>query len=174
MKPLYIQKQSGVALFVSLIMLLLLTIIGITSMKSTILEEKMAGNMINRGLAFQAAESALRGGENYLRTNAGSVTFSAAGTNGLYDSSVLSVAILQPWSSVDWADDAKIIRLGNNTLQRVAEQPGYIVEELPSVVEDGNSLETGVASEANFYRVTSRGVGGTDTAVVMLQSTYKR
>lgn len=47
---------------ISLIMLLLLTLIGVTGSQVTGLEEKMAGNMKDRNIAFQAAESALRDG----------------------------------------------------------------------------------------------------------------
>ncbi|HKK14559.1 MAG TPA: PilX N-terminal domain-containing pilus assembly protein [Gammaproteobacteria bacterium] len=58
-------------LVVSLLILLVLTIIGVTAMSTTNLEEKMAGNMRTKNLTFQAAESGLRAGEN---------RFSAGGT----------------------------------------------------------------------------------------------
>ncbi len=162
-------KQSGAALFVSLIMLLLLTIIGVTSMKSTIMEEKMAGNMINRGLAFQAAESALKDGENVLKNTTVLPVFPQP-TQGLY---LPASSSPQRWDLVDWSDDNKT-QTYSGTLTNIAAAPRYIIEELPSVPEAGASLEVGVAGEVRFYRVTSRGVGGTDKAVVMLQSTYKR
>ncbi|MCX7100437.1 MAG: PilX N-terminal domain-containing pilus assembly protein, partial [Methylobacter sp.] len=53
-------NQSGAVLIISLIMLLLLTLIGTTAMQTSTLEEKMAGNLRDRDIAFQAAESALR------------------------------------------------------------------------------------------------------------------
>lgn len=56
-------NQSGAVLVISLIMLLLLTLIGASSMQTTSLEEKMAGNLRDRNLAFQVAESALRDAE---------------------------------------------------------------------------------------------------------------
>jgi type IV pilus assembly protein PilX len=59
--------QSGAVLIISLIMLLLLTLIGASSMQTTTLEEKMAGNMRDRNIAFQAAESALRDAEQDIR-----------------------------------------------------------------------------------------------------------
>ncbi|MEQ1557357.1 MAG: PilX N-terminal domain-containing pilus assembly protein [Methyloglobulus sp.] len=58
-----LKQQRGVVLLVSLIMLLLLTIIGLTGVQTSGLEEKMAGNMRDRNLAFQAAEAALRDAE---------------------------------------------------------------------------------------------------------------
>ena len=53
------RQQSGAVLFVSLIMLLVLTIIGVTAMRSSTLEEKMAANTMNYGMTFHAAESAI-------------------------------------------------------------------------------------------------------------------
>jgi Tfp pilus assembly protein PilX len=61
-----IQRQTGVVLVISLILLLALTLIGVTGSNVTGLEEKMAGNNKDVNLAFQAAESALRFAEANL------------------------------------------------------------------------------------------------------------
>jgi type IV pilus assembly protein PilX len=61
--------QRGSALIVSLVFLLLLTILGVTAMRSSVLQERMAGNTRDTNLAFQAAETALRAGENILNQN---------------------------------------------------------------------------------------------------------
>ena len=53
------QAQQGAVLAVSLIILLVLTILGITAMRSVSMEEKMASNAMNRNTAFSASESAL-------------------------------------------------------------------------------------------------------------------
>lgn len=64
-------NQTGIALFVSLIFLLLLTIIGVSGMKSAALQEKMAGNTRFKTISFQHAEAGLREGENIIAaTNA--------------------------------------------------------------------------------------------------------
>ncbi len=165
------QKQSGAVLFVSLIILLLMTIIGLASMKTTVMEEKMAGNTINRGIAFQAAESALRSAEAYLSTTALLPVFEepTASGSGLYQP---AIAPDQRWKLVDWSDASKYVEYAS-TLSVVAFAPQYIIEELPITKEGGFSLEAGVAGVVRHYRITSRGVGGTDKAVVMLQTTYK-
>ncbi len=59
-------RQQGVVLITGLILLVLLTIIGVTASRSTLLEERMAGNMKDQNVAFQSAEAALRVAENYL------------------------------------------------------------------------------------------------------------
>jgi|GEM_PF-328769 len=87
LNPSIAKHQSGVVLVISLIMLLALTLIGVTSSSVTGLEEKMAANTKDKNLAFQAAESALR----WVETSLGStnVNFDCStnpqpGTNGLY------------------------------------------------------------------------------------------
>ena len=52
-------KQNGSALIISLLMLLVLTMLGITSMSTSTLEEKMASNDRNQKVTFQNAEGAL-------------------------------------------------------------------------------------------------------------------
>lgn len=68
-------KQNGVVLVVGLVFLLVLTIIGITSLRTTTLEERMAGNLQQQTVAFQDAESRVAALINTL--NAGTVNLSA-------------------------------------------------------------------------------------------------
>lgn len=51
------RRQKGIVLVVGLVFLLVLTIIGVTSLRTTTLEQRMAGNMQQRTLAFQDAEA---------------------------------------------------------------------------------------------------------------------
>ena len=55
--------QRGAVLIVALVMLLLLTIIGLTGMRGTALQENMASNLRESNISLQAAEAALRAGE---------------------------------------------------------------------------------------------------------------
>jgi type IV pilus assembly protein PilX len=164
-----LKKQRGVALIVSLIMLLLMTLLAISSMNTTVLEEKMAGNYKDRNMAFQAAEAGLRAGETYLRTTPVLPVFDGA-TAGLYQPTSSG---LPRWQVVNWSASGAIKAYGNG-LKDISSPPNYIIEELQPVTEKGGSAEAGKALENRFYRITSQAVGGTDTAIVMLQSTYKR
>ena len=56
-------SQQGAILAMCLIFLVVLTVIAVGSMETTILEERMAGNMQDYNVAFQAAERALEVGE---------------------------------------------------------------------------------------------------------------
>lgn len=52
-------RQTGVVLVMALVMLAVLTLIGVASMSSSTLEMKVAGNMQQHNIAFQAAQSRL-------------------------------------------------------------------------------------------------------------------
>lgn len=60
-------EQSGAALITSLVFLTVLTILGMNTLGTALLESRMAGNARDRSLAFQAAESALRDAERYIK-----------------------------------------------------------------------------------------------------------
>lgn len=74
------KSQQGAILLVALIMLLLVTIIGIASMRDTSLQERMAGNLRDQELALQAAEAALRKGEEKAEELLGKELDSLIGT----------------------------------------------------------------------------------------------
>jgi len=166
-------KQKGAVLIVSMIMLLLLTLLAVSSMKTTIMEEKVTGNYKDKNTAFQSAEAALRAGENYLRNTATLPVFD--GSNGLYQPTTSGAS---RWNLVDWSNSDKVVAYApeddDESLYGLVEQPNFIIEELLPVIDPDDSSEVGVALENKFYRVTSRAVGGTSTAVIMLQSVFKR
>ena len=84
------RRQQGAVLIISMIILLLLTILGVTSMQSTNLEERMAGNMRDRHVAFEAAEAAIADAESFLDTVALTSSF-RSNTAGLYDGTHLDL-----------------------------------------------------------------------------------
>lgn len=61
------RQQGGAVLLVCLVMLLVLTMIGVSSMSNSTLQERMAGGARDYNQAFQAAEASLRVGEAYVR-----------------------------------------------------------------------------------------------------------
>ena len=65
-------RQSGVVLFVGLVMLLLLTLIGIAAMQVTVLQERMAGNFYVQHLGFENGEAVLASGRDTLMSNTSS------------------------------------------------------------------------------------------------------
>src|SRR5690606_4287167 len=121
----------------------------------------------DRDLAFQAAEAALRAAEEFLNQ----ATLPAFdGTAGLYQPADPGDPAV--WEAINWSADA---RTYTGTVDGVAAQPRYVIEELPEIIaSSGSAAADEAAIEGGVYRVTARAVGGSDTTVVMLQSTYRR
>ncbi|WP_288132565.1 PilX N-terminal domain-containing pilus assembly protein [Microbulbifer sp.] len=166
--------QRGMTLIVGLIMVLLMTLVGMAAIRGSGMQEIMAGNMRDRNLAFQAAEAALREGEDDVAGD----TLPAFTGGGYYEALDESDNTSYWDSTFEWTDTSAVQpSLG---LKWVSEQPQYVVEEVTSTVvksSEGGAidfLETLKSEETKFYRVTSRGTGGTEDSVVILQSTYKR
>jgi len=58
------RQQRGIALVVVLIIVLLVTLAGIAAVRTLVVEERMAANSFDRGLAMQSAERVLREAED--------------------------------------------------------------------------------------------------------------
>lgn len=157
-------RQRGAVLIVSLIILLVMTLLAVTAMQNTTLEEKMAGNTRDMALALSAAEAGLRGGETVLSGSAVLPPFNGTVT-GYYapDNSRWSQAVTWTSNSIVYA----------TTIPGVAAQPRYYLEEMPAVVS-GGSLEVGVAMEVGMYRITAIGYGAANTTTAIVQSTFRR
>lgn len=63
------RQQSGAVLILSLAVLLLLSLVGLSGASSTTLEERMAGNFRDQRVAFEAAEAALGSAEQWVENN---------------------------------------------------------------------------------------------------------
>ena len=64
-------QQQGAALFVALIILLIISFMGVSAMRSSIMGERMAFNTQARELTFQAAETAINGVMSQARHDSG-------------------------------------------------------------------------------------------------------
>ena len=171
------KRQSGVALFISLVMLLILTVLGLSSVQTTTLQERMARNARDTNLAFQAAESAVKDAEASIETFSSLVQFTASGANdaGYYFEGDYDAAA--NWTNRNWTSGSGYI-VAPTVIDGVAEPPKYIIEHLKTVVSDNDSLnldnigQDSGSGRAQIFRITVFGTGGTSTAHVMIQSTY--
>jgi len=167
------KTQQGAVLVVSLMILVIMTLIGVTSMRTTTMQEKMAGNSRDLMLAFQAAEIAIKDAENFLENIlvAPAAAFDGQ-TNGLYaENSNPDYYAAATWTTAVTYSD---------TFSSVATQPKYIIELGGSMgaetsdVNIGGYGESSGTSTLTAFRITTRGTGGTDNAVILLQSNYAR
>ena len=164
------RQQRGVVLFMSLIMLMVMTLIGVTGMQNSSMEEKMVANVRDSDLSFQAAEAALREAETSLQV---AVLKEFDGSNtGLYQPTTRGTDQLWDLDST-WSAGGSLAYSG--TLAYVSAPPRYIIEELPPVPDPKGSVAADEPlPETRIYRVTARGEGGTDKAVTILQAAFKR
>ena len=171
-------REHGYALFLSLVMLMIITVLGVSSIQTTTMQERMARNARDSNLAFQSAESAIKDAETLMETFNSLTPFNAANanSNGFYYEGAYNVA--SNWSTVVWSDPAGDYITAPTNIDGVAQQSKYIIEHVKTVVADADRLnldnigqDTG-SGRAQIFRVTVYGTGGTDTAHVMIQSTY--
>ncbi len=166
-------RQRGAALIVSLLILIVLTLIGVSAMSTSSLEEKMASNSRDLNLAFQAAESALKDAERFI-DNLASVSAFDGSVAGLYPPVSENNPPPDFFSGPVW--EQAIVYPG--TIDGVASPPRYIIELVGTMGNDdiniGDYSSSSGAGEITTFRITARGTGGSDSAVVYLQSYYGR
>ena len=172
--PVFARTQAGAVLVTSLLMLLVLTIIGVTAMQMSRMQERMAGNTRDRNLAFQGAEAAVRAGEARLGTlTVAPVTCStspcqywqdgSAGKNGRVD-----LADADWWATNGIAGDAK----SNDKPQELVETPTFIIEEI-GYLPKGSDVELGKPPEGHIiYQISGRSTGGSGLAETVVQTTF--
>jgi type IV pilus assembly protein PilX len=163
--------QQGAALIVSLIMLLLMTIVGISSVRNTAMQERMAGNLRARSLAFEHAEQGLRDAEQVAAANDNNASlFLSNNSDGAYDGRWFDAGLSQPrWQAGGFWKDGDADGDGSDDYE-------YIIERLDQVpLFDGCELDATNQSQClrRMYLVTVRASVSNTGATVILQSTYK-
>lgn len=172
-------SQKGAALLTGLIFLVVLTLISLSAVKSTSLEERMAGNARDQDLAFQAAEAGARDAMKSL-ASLSPTSFVAGCSNGL----CLNDPVTPVWTTItnnnQWVSTKTKAYAGmpltlDGTTQ-LSTQPRYIIELVPNTVAAfGSSAATGkgITSGAQLtpYRITARGWGITGQTQATVQAT---
>jgi type IV pilus assembly protein PilX len=182
------RSQSGAALPVVLLLLLIVTLLGIASMRGAIMEERMASNTMARGMAFQVAEAGLRQAELIVRD--GTITFPSSGC------SAGRCAMFVPGLDTDhpdqpaWLDDGfwtsgtgfqtgSTVKVGDD-LDPIS--PLFVIEDFGETTNAASGGGGGIdmakkppdaSATQHVYRITSHAVTPNGVEVV-LQSLYRR
>lgn len=165
------QRQSGVSLIIALIFLVVLTLFATAGVRTTLLQERMAGNSIDMNLSFQAAELAVREAELKVGGGLATDSFTSACITGLCARSNAPY-----WAdAATWVDGGaeKFARINvNNTAisnldPPLAAVPKYIVELVGKVKAPGETN-----GEAVAFRVVAHAVGTNDKTETNLMTTY--
>jgi type IV pilus assembly protein PilX len=152
-------------------LLLVLTIIGVSVMQMTRMQERMAGNSSDVSIAFQGAESGLRGAETKVLSFI--VRPAECSTTGAVCDSVYAkdtVGVLNMKDKEFW--DANAVKFSDaHVAEDLEEEPQFIIEKLAFVPY---SLEFAEATGRDFYQTSGRSTGASGNAVAVVQSTFAR
>lgn len=183
------RTQGGAALLVALILLIVLSMLGVSGGMKSQMQEKMAGNTHNRDMALQAAEYALAEADEYMNdsTKIPALRGLDCATDTPPDNFVLcetNTATLHDNDADYWKSHAlytcgtntKSVTIDDSTFRTALDAaPCYVIERLPdgTVDEPGSPCPSAGADICKFYRVTARGRGGVSHSPVILQSMYR-
>jgi type IV pilus assembly protein PilX len=159
--------QQGVSLVVALIMLLVLTLIGVSSMNTAVVELKMAGSMQQQGLALNRADEALSVGENDVEAivaNPGIFDFGSGGDGYYLIDEDIDVF------KIDWPGQGLTSIVGANP------EDSYVIEyigkkDIPEESQSEGGDEAAAGGFVYTFRITSRSATGKN-AVRLVQSIY--
>ena len=192
----YATHQKGAVLIVSLVMLIIMTLLGISGMNNTVMQERMAGNQRNSTLAFQAAEAALRAAEIAIDTTWGSDfpdgTNDGSTANNNHGVYLLNSTVLDPdltnetewWAertgaanNTFWANNGTDAYTAN-TLEfqngQFLGMPQYIIEKI-GYLPLGTCITCGAQCYCeHHYQITARGTGAAGQSESYLRSIYVR
>jgi type IV pilus assembly protein PilX len=159
--------QTGVSVVVVLVMLLVLTLVGLSSMNTAIVELKMAGSMQQQGIALNRAEELLSVGEQDIDgiiTTASAYDFAAPGDGYYVTADAIDVY------DIDWPTQGLTATAGANTGESyvvVYQGAKTIPGESVKVATDGRIIGGAV----HTFRITTRSATGRN-ALRLVQSIY--
>lgn len=191
--PASASSQAGAALVTGLIFLVILTLLGITAMQTSTMEERMSGNARDRNIAFQAAEAALRDAERdikcqkfdgspaaattLVRTNVGCISGMTGADANCTDG--LCCVVKPPGlacverTSVS-PNKPVYIDFSLSAEPSVAYGTHTAAPKITSLSQPPRYLiEPFLKQGANYYRITARGYGANANTQVTLQEVYK-
>jgi type IV pilus assembly protein PilX len=175
-----VRSQSGVVLVMTLVILLVVTLLGVSSIQLTGLQERMSRNATDAAFAFGSADAALRAAEIAIdaENSLDSYTNDVSTVDNKYSIGAVNTAPI--WSNAAWWDVAAN-GIGVATYDTTAgadRVPKYLVEFVRTSTPDldvtniGNVGSTITAEDTHYFRVTARGIGRTAGAKIYMQTTY--
>lgn len=193
-------RERGAVLIVTLLFLVILTMLGVTAMTGTTMEERMAGNARDGSIALQAAEAALRDARRDINniqvsgTGRGiplhaSMFGDDKGTVGSCNGAANREGLCLPKTNPDGTD---YLKTPGSIMPGV---PKHDMKAAPSVAYGAFTGAIGIGALAtqpryvievfclqqhgesldrycNFYRITAVGYGRNPNTTVRLQETF--
>ncbi|HIL98502.1 MAG: PilX N-terminal domain-containing pilus assembly protein [bacterium] len=165
-------KQSGVVLVITLVTLLILTVLGTSSVRITGLAERIARNSVDSDVAFRAAEAAIQVAEQVIEAEI-ALTPYEANSNGKYEAHNVGESPI--WEDETYWQGVKSVQVDYSDGYA---KPRYVIEFIETVLTNEDRLNLDNvggsvgADRTQVFRITALGTGRTESAKVLLQSTY--
>jgi type IV pilus assembly protein PilX len=186
------RQQRGVALYVALIILVVLTVIGIALLGNTSLQTKMAYSAAERQFAFASAESALAAGEDWLEAQItkpiADCTSNCSNGVSIWPRAGLATPRVTAAEYKDetwWANNGR--KYGFSYVEGVVpaavagqaiigshQPPRYIIEDLGADPTGSLVVGQGVNFQTYYFQITARGFGAQSNAQTLVQSVYAK
>ena len=187
MTALAARREQGAALIVCMLMMLVLLMLGTSGAQIAIQEEKASRHELDRLVAFQAAEAALKDGEHdveklsrveqfEMQGKSRAAGYCEAGMNNPF------LGLCRPappevfpmWQKIDLDGQVASVPYGYFTGRASAGAdnavpPGYLIEVLPQHPADEGRMD---ALRDRIYRITAIGYGLKERTQVVLQSYF--
>lgn len=173
-------RQRGAVLFVSLIILLVLSLFAITTANTALMEQKMAGATRNMQLARLAADSALNDAKvriAQLAASYGALSVCAhlrcfvRTSDSPYDAAALMQTEQAKAAMNSFRLDLTTLE-GADESARLAASPGYVIEDLGVPAGSTNPLPSAEAGSNRLFRITALGFGGRRDYEHAIESVY--
>lgn len=168
----HVHNQRGASLIVVLLLLLVVTILGLAAIRSTLLQERMAGNLAARSNAFHVAETLLREAEEFAQAKPVAPLTGCEG--GVCARFVPKAGEGAPWEA-DGFWDTGGPGLSSRTINGIRGQ--YVIEDFGFGTHTGCTALIDLSAppcepETRIYRIVVRSKAP-DGAAVLLQSLYE-
>jgi type IV pilus assembly protein PilX len=160
------RDQAGSTLIIGLLLLVLMTLVSLVTTTSTRTDARITSNHLDRVIAFQAAEAALREAEARLMVPNPSEGLESQ--VGFFDELSTPPADYTAWddtNSYEYADD----------IPGIMSRPRYVIDQLPGAAANDGYLVIGEvyhAREQFLYRITVIATGRSGQTWVVIQSTF--
>ncbi|MDF3124462.1 PilX N-terminal domain-containing pilus assembly protein [Rheinheimera sp. 1928-s] len=165
-----ISQQQGIVLVISLLLLLAITLVAVSSMQSSLLQERMSANLYDRQSSYQQVEAALLEAEVILNVNDPVALIDGA---GVYDLPVVGAE--------DRWNDNGLLWLTATALNGNSDTGAqYLIEYMgdwpypPECADVASKDKISVGCLSPTFRITARTVSDNGRASVMLQSLFRR
>jgi type IV pilus assembly protein PilX len=197
------KSQSGSVLIISLLLLIVMTLLGLSSMNTTVMEERMAGNLRSSNLSFMAAESALREAEALIVTYTKNTRPDARtdGADGIWQidtpdedygtSGHVPTGFWWATNDKDWwsdtnTSDSDAVGKNTSTTYDVGSDYSadsgdstldgyYVIEYIEPVCDSlGVGMQSDLQSCREFYQATAMGEGPGGGARSYIRTTFAR